>query len=412
VVGTLHQKIRSGRVALAAVLVLSCAFAPSAAFAAKNTAKIKSKKATEAAIITELDRMKIDLQLKADDLAETNAKIKETQAEVDQVAAQLAEVQASVLRSHQQLSARAASLYRSDRIGMVEMLLGARNIEDLIVRTHYLTLISQRDAQLLNDYRLSQSEGMWLQESLNRRMDRLSTLQAQSDKELKSINAAVSKATAKALQIHADIAALLAADAAADNSGTGGGATGTRNNPNYNTLISSANFRSQDMTTGAVQTFLSRQPGILDSYSTKDHNGNMKTAAQIIVAAGHAWNISPRVILITLQKEQSLLTLKNPTAHKLEKAMGVGYFDSGTVNQSKYAGFGNQIWYAAKTFDANAKRFSSGDSMMIDGKRRHPTNSATWSLYRYTPHIAGNDNFWRLWWTYFDSNPTGGIPAL
>ena len=30
-----------------------------------------------------------------------------------------------------------------------------------------------------------------------------------------------------------------------------------------------------------------------------------------------------------------------------------------------------------------------------------PTNSATYSLYKYTPHFRGTMSFWMLYWRYF-----------
>jgi hypothetical protein len=34
-----------------------------------------------------------------------------------------------------------------------------------------------------------------------------------------------------------------------------------------------------------------------------------------------------------------------------------------------------------------------------------PSSSATYSLYRYTPHLHGATLFWRLYWRYF-GDPT------
>ena len=404
---TLDRKMRPCRIAIAAALALSCALCAVPAFATPTSAKIKDKKAARAVIVTQLDAMKIDLQQKMDDLATTNQQIQETQTEVDVVTAQLAEVQASLQNSRTQLSARAAALYRSDRIGMVEMLLGSRSIEDLIVRTHYLLLISERDASMLNDYRLSQSEGLWLQDSLNRRMDRLRGLQAQSDNEMKGINADITKAEQQALQIDADIAALLQAQVPTSTATGGTTVTGTETNPDYNTLVSSANFRSQDMTAGAIQTFLKNQTGGLDTYVAKDHAGVTKTAAEMIYEAAKHFNISPRVILVTLQKEQSLLS-KNGTANAHAWAMGCGATDSGKI--MKYQGFGNQIWWGAEKLDANSKPWHSGVTMHIDSSNVSPTNSATYSLYKYTPHVHGATMFWTIWWRFFNYNPTGARP--
>ena len=258
---------------------------------------------------------------------------------------------------------------------------------------------------MLNDYRLSRSEGLWLQDSLNRRMDRLGGLQAKSDSELAAINAEITKAEQQATQIDVDIAALLQASASSAKST--GGTTGTETNPDYNTLVSSDNFRSQDMTAGAIQKFLENQTGGLATYQAKDHAGVMKSTARMIYEAGKHFNISARVILVTLQKEQSLLSATG-SADAHDWAMGCGATDSGKI--MKYKGFGNQIWWGAQKLDKNSKPWRSGVVMHIGSSNITPTNSATYSLYKYTPHIHGNTMFWNIWWRFFSFNPTGPRP--
>jgi hypothetical protein len=48
--------------------------------------------------------------------------------------------------------------------------------------------------------------------------------------------------------------------------------------------------------------------------------------------------------------------------------------------------------------------------MHIDSSNVSPTNSATYSLYKYTPHVHGATSFWAIWWRYFNFNPTGPRP--
>ena len=44
--------------------------------------------------------------------------------------------------------------------------------------------------------------------------------------------------------------------------------------------------------------------------------------------------------------------------------------------------------------------------MKIDTSVIHPTNEATYSLYRYTPHLHGTSAFWNLWVRYFYISPS------
>jgi hypothetical protein len=110
------------------------------------------------------------------------------------------------------------------------------------------------------------------------------------------------------------------------------------------------------------------------------------------------------VILVTLQKEQSLLSTRPKKQSTYDWAMGCGRPDSG-ISVMKYKGFGNQIWGGAEKFDKWARVWQPGTSMSIDSSTVNPTNSATFSQYKYTPHLAGVTSFWTLWMRYFNANP-------
>ncbi len=377
---------------------LAAAFAltPAVASAAPSKASLEANKAR---IMTELDRMRIDLQERIDQYASTGRDMQETQAEIDQVSAQLAEIETDLATSKRGLSLRAAELYRGERIGMIDALLSSKNIEELIVTTHYLILISERDANALTEARLTQSESLWLRESLNRRLDRQRELQAKADRERLRIQADITKAEQRAASIDVDLAELLRQSQAQTN--TPGDTSGTFNS---NTVLTDANFRSLDMTAGAIQTFLDRQSGPLKTYYANDVNGVRKSAAEIIADASKEWKVSPRVILTTLQKEQSLLSKRPSKQSTYDWAMGVGKPDSG-ASILKYKGFGKQIWYGAKSFNTQAKAWKPGTTLKIDSSTVTPTNAATYAQYRYTPHLHGVTNFWTLWIRYFNDNP-------
>lgn len=389
----LKQKRLVVAVACALALVAVSAVAPATASAAPSKVVLEANRAR---IMSELDFMRIQLQARIDQFTATGRDMQQTQAEIDQVGAQLAEVEAQLANSKRGLALRAAELYRGDRVGMIEVLLSSENIEDLIIRAHYLILISQRDANALIDARLTRSESMWLRDSLNRRLDRLAGLQAKADAERVQIQADMTKAETRAALIDADIAELLR------QSQTPTGDTSGNFNPD--TVITDANYRSQDMTASGVQEFLDRQAGPLKNRYFLDHAGVRKSAAEIIADAAAHYKISPRVILVTLQKEQSLLSTRPTKQSAYDWAMGCGRPDSG-VSVMKYKGFGNQVWGGAQKFDKWSKVWTAGTKMHIDSSTVYPSNASTFSQYKYTPHLHGVTSFWTLWIRYFNSNP-------
>jgi hypothetical protein len=158
---------------------------------------------------------------------------------------------------------------------------------------------------------------------------------------------------------------------------------------------------SSSMSVGDIQAFLLTQSGPLKSYSAPDHNGVKKTAAQIIYDAAKAWNLNPKVVMSTLQKEQSLITVSNSSnATRLKKAMGCGIY-SGSTNT--YPGFGKQVWtgtYKLSTYELPgsgggqlAGGWKPGTKMTLRLTSDHtkkitivPANASTFALYTYTPY--------------------------
>ncbi len=173
-------------------------------------------------------------------------------------------------------------------------------------------------------------------------------------------------------------------------------------------IISDDNFRDAGcLSAGDIQAFLDTQTGILKTYRCRDHNGVRKTAASIIYDAAKAWNLSPKVILCMLQKEQSLLTMANPDAERLRQAMGCGIY-SGTTNT--YPGFGSQVWNGARKLGYSYERtypWTPGARKKVyGGIYIRPANASTWYLYTYNPSIHGNRVFWDVYLRHF-GDPLG-----
>lgn len=131
-----------------------------------------------------------------------------------------------------------------------------------------------------------------------------------------------------------------------------------------------------------------------------------KRPAEIIYQSAKDNGINPKILLTKLQTEQGLITgdkSVRPTPSQMDSAMGVGILDDGSVLQ-QYQGFVKQVYGAAailrKHFDqAEKERFTIPD---VDGRTLVVKNSATYSLYRYTPHLAGAKLFFDIYHKFFN----------
>jgi len=159
-----------------------------------------------------------------------------------------------------------------------------------------------------------------------------------------------------------------------------------------------------------------------------------ESVASILYKVQVACGVSARVLLVTLQKEQSLVTHKSPSDSRLDRAMGYYCPDDPTRPgwcHPDFAGIYNQLYNAARQF----QRYGTGTLTwypvgQVSAVQFHPNaacgaknvliaNRATAALYYYTPYTPddaalanmyglggpcssyGNRNFWRFYTDWF-----------
>ncbi len=171
-----------------------------------------------------------------------------------------------------------------------------------------------------------------------------------------------------------------------------------------------------------------------------------RTAAELIYDASKTSGLNPQVILVKLNKEQSLITgRQNATPDQLQRALdfslGFGCPDSqpcgaiykgfyyqlfGGVDteNNKYLGAAGSLMKSFETPGGRGPWYNGGTSKVGDtitlpntvgnyeGVQPNQTvtlsNAATAALYRYTPHVFnGNYNFWRFFKMWFGSPNSG-----
>ena len=187
-------------------------------------------------------------------------------------------------------------------------------------------------------------------------------------------------------------------------------ATSLASSFNPNNLISDEELTdTSTMSLGEIQTFLNR--GFLGNYVTEDIDGKNRYASAVIWRAATRNGINPKVILVMLQKEQSLVLDDSPSQSQLDWAMGYAVCDSCNhrdPNIQRWKGLAKQVnsstlqlveGYLAdlQSNGETVAGYAPGRTTTIDNTIVTPANNATAALYTYTPHIHGNSNFVKLW---------------
>lgn len=179
------------------------------------------------------------------------------------------------------------------------------------------------------------------------------------------------------------------------------------------------------------------QPAVGGSHCAEYRGAERERASRIIAKAAMACGISPRTLLVLLQKEQSLLT--RPTVSGYERATGYGCPDTADCDV-KYFGFFNQVYNAAWQFRQYTEEPDRQYRVGTVAIGYHPDaacgsspvvirNQATANLYNYTPYqpsdatladpdtgdacsAFGNLNFWRIWHRWFGDPEAERLPAF
>lgn len=186
---------------------------------------------------------------------------------------------------------------------------------------------------------------------------------------------------------------------------------------------------------GAVTSVQPAEAGLCNGYA----GGGLESAAQIIANVGASCGVSQKALLVTLQKEQGLVTATSPTDSRYRIAMGFGCPDTAPCD-TQYYGFFNQVYKAARQFKRYAQNpqnygyragrvntilFHPSGAAACGSTQVFIENQATAGLYTYTPYQPngsalanmygtgdscgsyGNRNFWRDYTDWFGSTQVG-----
>ena len=381
-----HRAVLRRTLVVALALLVAAAIAPGSALAAKAAAKKKpaaKPAATKTVTLTpaqqaQIAAMQSDFGSKVADYVAVTRELHRTEDDVAHVTSQIASGQAQLAAAQSAVASRAVELYRAPRVSLFEAILTAQSISDLFMKMNYLAIITSRDAHLVTDLRLAQTEEAWLQESLQLRVAQLQKTQVIADKQQAQLLKDLAAQQARAVAMQSTFVP------GADSSQVTTTPTGSVPHDTFDrsNVVSETNFRNGSaMTAADIQAFLDKQLTALK------------------------FNINPKIILATLQKEQSLLTAKNPKQSQYNGAMGAGMPDSGN-NVGSMQGFGNQVYWGAQKFDKNARDWTTGKTEPVDGNNQVCDNEGTFAQYRYTPHYGGVMSFWTIYWRYF-GDPLG-----
>lgn len=163
------------------------------------------------------------------------------------------------------------------------------------------------------------------------------------------------------------------------------------------------------------------------NWLTKENLFN-KTVAQLIYDESIEHNISPRLMLIMLQKESSAVTKSAPSSDTTRAWPLFYMYDERMANclllgqdcvdysvrAADYGGVGLQIAYATaqlRNLHDNAGYCGGSLNVSVDGGTISTSAAGSCALYKYTPHVSSYNtasSFYTNWVSWWGGAPNGG----
>ncbi len=218
---------------------------------------------------------------------------------------------------------------------------------------------------------------------------------------------------------------------------------------NPSSVLPDETFTSvSSMTQQQIQVFLNARSGILKSYTetrasyigpNNDWLAQGKPASEIIWRVANWYGISPQIIITTLEKEESLVSMASPPQWRIDSAMGYAFFDSPSADTHCLAsgtlaattnptgscrGFAIQVdWGTSGALEPNfthAKDVGQNRTICsIYNPPPSPTYGAYWcypnelttvyignrataSIYSYTPYLTVGPSFYNIYNSFFN----------
>lgn len=138
-----------------------------------------------------LDQVSDDRDQAAASLRGTQRRLRAVTTDLERTRARLLKAQQDLKRRQQVLNRRAANLYKSGRLGYVEVLIKTRRLDELVNRLELLSLLARQDGSLLGQIKASQARVGREKVDLERRQAQVAVTERQQRGETDRLEALV-----------------------------------------------------------------------------------------------------------------------------------------------------------------------------------------------------------------------------
>jgi len=196
--------------ALCALVLCIVVVASAPAVAAPTTPEIEAKRAAAASAQADLDRMNDELEVRVEEYNAITEALEQTRAEIRETQALLEAARRQLTAASDQLARRATSIYKDGGTGMLDVLLGTRSFQDLIVRVDLAVRINRQDAALVASVKDAKVRVETTERALQTREAEQTSLRGQAEARREQIEAAIAEQEAYVATLDKEIKRLVA----------------------------------------------------------------------------------------------------------------------------------------------------------------------------------------------------------
>jgi len=194
---------------LATAVLVAVAVVPLRAFGTPSTPEIEAKQAEAAAAQAQLDELQAQLELRTEEYGAVTAELQVTRDEIAKTRRELEQADAQLERATGLLEKRAAGIYRSGNVELLDVLLGTSSFQDFLTRVEWLRRVNVSDAEIVAAVKDARERVQQAEDALERREQEQITLRDHAAVKKKEMEGAVSQQREFLEGLNSDIAQLV-----------------------------------------------------------------------------------------------------------------------------------------------------------------------------------------------------------
>ncbi|MDZ4180343.1 MAG: NlpC/P60 family protein [Coriobacteriia bacterium] len=191
------------------VVVVATALFSSAAHATPETDRIEAVRQQVTAAEAELDELQAQLELRSEEYHVVSAQLSEVRSQAEETRRRLEQSDADLAETMSRLEDRAADIYRTGPVSLIEVMMGTTSFTDFLTRVDWMRRVSASDAALVAEVKRTREEVRQHRDALDRREEELAVLRTQAKTAREQVDSALRNQALYVRDLETEVAELI-----------------------------------------------------------------------------------------------------------------------------------------------------------------------------------------------------------